>query len=62
MLDTEWPDQVPASFAQQYGIQRLRDTLRLDIPAHVRQEARKLAEESVAEIKKSVFPKHKLGG
>jgi acetoin utilization protein AcuC len=62
MVDADWPDQVPTGFAQQYGLQRLRDTVTLDIPAHVRQEARNLAEESVGAIKKDVFPKHNLGG
>lgn len=62
MLDTEWPNQIPGAFAQQYGIRRLRDTLKTDVPAHVRLEARNLAEESVGEIKKSVFPIHNLGG
>jgi acetoin utilization protein AcuC len=62
MLDTDWPDQLPSGFAQQYGLQRLRDAVTLDIPAHFRQEARNLAEESVGAIKKEVFPKHDLGG
>jgi acetoin utilization protein AcuC len=62
MLDTDWPDQVPSDFAQQYGLQRLRDDITLDIPPHIRQEARNLAEEGVGAIKKDVFPKHNLGG
>jgi hypothetical protein len=62
MLDTDWPDQLPSGFAQEYGLQRLRDAVTLDIPAHFRQEARNLAEESVGAIKKEVFPKHDLGG
>ena len=38
----------------------LRDTLNLEIPSHVRHEARQLAEEGVSEIKKEVFPRHRI--
>jgi acetoin utilization protein AcuC len=62
MLDIEWPDQIPATFAQQYGMNELRDTIALEVPSHIRQNARQLAEESVAAIKSEVFPHHTLGG
>ena len=62
MLGTDWPDRIPEAFAQQHGLQQLRDTIALEIPDEVRREARSLAEESVAAIKSEVFPKHKLGG
>jgi hypothetical protein len=35
---------------------QLRDTVKLEIPEDVRLEARRLAEEGVAAIKKEVFP------
>ena len=60
MLDTEWPDQIPAAFARQYGMQQLRDTVSLEVPPEVRQDARRMAEESVSAIKSEVFPKHGL--
>jgi acetoin utilization protein AcuC len=60
MLDAEWPDQIPGDFSTQYGLQVLRDTVALDIPAQVRVDARNLAEEGVAAIKERVFPVHGL--
>jgi acetoin utilization protein AcuC len=62
MLEVDWPDQIPPALAQQYGRQRLRDTGALDVPDHFQQDAKELAEESVAAIKSAVFPKHNLGG
>ena len=62
MLGEEWPDLIPTDYAQQHGMQSLRDTVALDVPAHVRAEAKILAEESVAAIKSEIFPKHQLGG
>jgi len=58
----EWPDPTPAAFAQQHGLSQLRDTITLEVPSQVRQNARQLAEDSVAAIKSVVFPYHALGG
>jgi len=62
MLDVEWPDSIPATIAEQLGNQQLRDTVNLEIPSHVRQQARQLAEEGVSAIKKEVFPRHSAVG
>ncbi|MEK7814842.1 MAG: acetoin utilization protein AcuC [Chloroflexota bacterium] len=60
MLGVEWPDQIPATWAQPNGVQRLRDTLEPQIPPQVRQDARRFAEESVAAIKGELFTRHHL--
>jgi acetoin utilization protein AcuC len=62
MLDAEWPDQIPASFAQEHGLQQLRDTLALELPGEARQEARSFVEAEVAAIKGDIFPLHNLRG
>ena len=62
MLAVDWPDRIPAGFAQEHGIEHLRDTLALDLPAEVRQEARRFVEDEVATIKRDIFPLHKLRG
>jgi len=67
MLEVDWPDAVPAGFAdlpqtEGLGIRQLRDTVRLDIPADVRRDARRFAQESAAAIRKDVFPIHGLVG
>ena len=56
MVDVEWPDAIPADLTQVLGATQLRDTVKPEIPEKVRQEARQAAEDSVAEIKKEVFP------
>ncbi len=61
MLGVEWPDRIPESVADQYPAPNLRDTLTLDVPANVRQQARQYLEESVAELKREVLPRHGLG-
>lgn len=61
MLGTEWPDRVPEPFAGQHGVGQLRDTETPRVPADVRSEARRYAEESAAELKEKVFPVHGLG-
>jgi acetoin utilization protein AcuC len=60
MLDVEWPDQLPAGLLRQQGLEGLRDRQIPQIPAQARQDARRYAEESVAAIKKLVFPLHGL--
>ncbi len=60
MLGEEWPDRIPAAIAQEHGWRQLRDTVALDVPAHVRADARAMAEESVAIIKDRVFSVHQL--
>ncbi|MBM3942913.1 MAG: acetoin utilization protein AcuC [SAR202 cluster bacterium] len=61
MLDTQWPDELPEGVLKQQGLRRLRDTARPEIPAHVAQDARNYAEETVAAIKQEIFPLHGLG-
>ena len=60
MMDVEWPDRLPESFMRQHGASTLRDTVNPEIPADVRQDARRYAEDSVARIKGEVFPLHAL--
>jgi acetoin utilization protein AcuC len=62
MLDVEWPDRMPEDFAREHGAGQLRDGAAPEIPAHVRKEARRFAEESVAAVKEEVFPVHGLTG
>ena len=61
MLEVEWPDQIPEPFAQQHGVRQLRDTLTPEVPADVRQEAHRYAEESTEQLKEQVFPAHGIG-
>ena len=60
MLGVDWPDAIPAAWADQHNRRQLRDDVALEVPAEVRQEARRYAEESVAELKAAVFARHGL--
>lgn len=60
MSDQEWSDEVPESYRQQYGLERLRDGAAPAQEPRVAEAARALAEESVREIKASLFPLHGL--
>ena len=60
MLDVQWPDNIPETFAQQYGVNQLRDSTTPDIPEDVHRDATRYAEASVAEVKEQVFLAHGL--
>ena len=62
MLDVEWPDRLPEAFVQQHGAGQLRDTVVPDVPSDVQRDARRFADESVAAVKKEIFPIHSLDG
>ena len=61
MLGVEWPDRIPESVAGQYQSPTLRDTVAVDVPANVRQQAREYLENEVATLKRDVLPTHGLG-
>ena len=60
MLDVEWPDRIPDELPDIPGERQMRDTVVTDVPAQVRLEAHRFAEETVAEIKRDIFPIHSL--
>ncbi|MDA1127728.1 MAG: acetoin utilization protein AcuC [Chloroflexi bacterium] len=62
MLGADWPDQLPAGFSQEHGAGRLRDEGSPEVPGQVKLEAKRYAEEAVAEIRSQVFPTHGLTG
>jgi acetoin utilization protein AcuC len=62
MLDVEWPDEIPPAFGRQHGLERLRDTIAPEIPSEIHHKAREFAQESVAAIKRELFPLHHLAG
>ncbi len=62
MLDIDWPDQLPASFAREHGAGRLRDELSPDIPPDIKGKVRRHLEETVGAIRQQIFPLHWLGG
>lgn len=61
MLGVDWPDAIPAAYADQYNLRQLRDGVALEVPDNVRREARRYAEESVAAVKREIFGRHGLG-
>ena len=61
MLEHPWPEELPAAFRDQYGIDRLSDDPPPMAPEVLR-EARRYAEVSVSQLKRLVFPYHGLSG
>ncbi len=60
MVDQQWPDCIPESFARQHGVTQLRDTVTPEIPTNVVNYARRHAEETLSQIKGQIFPTHGL--
>lgn len=58
MLGQEWPDEIPAAFADKYGLRQLRDHKQPSISPADRAAARKHAQETVEQVKRLVFPLH----
>ena len=58
MLGEELPDTLPRQFALEHGVGHLRDSGAPEIPANLRPDIRRHAEETVAALKEQVFPVH----
>ena len=60
MLGEEWPDEIPESYQERYGLKNLRDQDIPTIDPGVLAQARRFAEETVGEIEKRIFPMHDI--
>lgn len=60
MLGVDWPDEIPHDYWEKYGISLLRDTEGPNIDPAVAAAARRTAEDSVARLKRLVFPFHRF--
>ena len=60
MIDREWPDEIPRSYQELYGVKKLRDIEKPCLDSRSKQQARRFAEDSVAGVKKLVFSYHGL--
>lgn len=56
MLGRDFPDDVPPSFQERYGLKRLRDHARFTIGDRIKNEAHLFAQRGVEEIKRTIFP------
>jgi len=62
MVEQDWPDRIPDSFAAQHGVTRLRDDAAPEVPTNVYNDARRHAEETRLQVKEKIFPTHGLSG
>ncbi|MBI4308212.1 MAG: acetoin utilization protein AcuC [Chloroflexi bacterium] len=63
MLGLDLPDDIPAAYQEKYGIQKLRDSAsEPQVSEAARRQAAEFARQSVAEVKRMVFPYHGLRG
>ncbi|MFH1560845.1 MAG: acetoin utilization protein AcuC [Chloroflexota bacterium] len=60
MLGEEWPDEIPQSYQERYGLKNLRDQEGPSVDPGVLNQARRFAEETVREIERRIFPLHGL--
>lgn len=60
MLGEEWPDEIPQSYQNSYGLKNLRDQDGPSVDSGVLTQARLFAEETVRDIEKRIFPLHGL--
>ena len=60
MLGESWPDEIPPSYQQRYGLNWLRDREEQDVSQDIQMRVRQFAEKSVSEIQRQVFPVHGL--
>ena len=60
MLDRRWPQQLPGIFQERYGLKELYDSEPPEVDPGLQQEARHYAEQSVAQVRRHVFPTHGL--
>lgn len=60
MLGRDWPDAIPQSYQDKYGLRYLRDRERPDIDAARKQKVQREVEQTVAEVKRFIFPVHGL--
>jgi acetoin utilization protein AcuC len=60
MLGEEWPDEIPHSYQDSYGLKNLRDQDGPTADPGVLTQARIFAEDTVRDIEKRIFPTHGL--
>jgi acetoin utilization deacetylase AcuC-like enzyme len=60
MLGQEWPDEIPQSYQELYGLKNLRDQEGPSVDSAVLTQARRFVEETVRDIEKRIFPLHGL--
>jgi acetoin utilization protein AcuC len=60
MAGLELPEPVSASYRERYGITHLRESEKPPVEPEMHTLARRFAEESVREVKRLVFPVHRL--
>ncbi len=60
MLETEWPDRIPQSYMERYGLEVLRDTTVPEVDEPLRKRMWDFAEETVRSVEQHIFPAHRL--
>jgi acetoin utilization protein AcuC len=62
MLDHEWPQELPESLRAEHDLDQLDDPEQEPLPPDVAAQVRAYAENSVSEVKRTIFPAHGLSG
>ncbi len=60
MIEQEWPDEIPAGYSESYGMNTLRDAQGPALEEKVKETVWEFARSSVEDLKRSVFPVHRM--
>ena len=60
MSEQDFPDELPASYRDRYGVATLSDAEGPPVTERLREDARSYAEKSVQEVRRLIFPTHGL--
>ena len=60
MLGAEWPDAIPQSFRDKYGLEALRDTAAPQVDPPLQEQIQNFAQDTIQQIHRLIFPTHHL--
>ena len=61
MMGVSWPDPIPDSYRERYGLTRLRDGGAPPIAQSAEDDVRRSAQATVEQIQRTIFPLHEIG-
>ena len=60
MLGAEWPDAIPQSFRDKYGLEALRDTAAPQVDPPLQEQIQNFAQDTIQQVHRLIFPTHHL--
>ena len=60
MLGAEWPDAIPQSFRDKYGLEALRDTAAPQVDPPLQEQIQNFAQDTIHQVHRLIFPTHHI--